>query len=359
MHKCLKYVQLNLYLFDTLDEKTTMIYIVKNVYLVDNLQTNFLINMNIIESECINMNILSQKIIIKECQNMLMNLSIISRLNQQIQHTVQATQKITIFSCIIQQIFIKFKWQSLLTNQDLVFSFIYKDIYNYIIDANMSFVHIQNNLSTVMTLLCHIHLNVILKYKKKSCYTDNIKNLEFAVLHLLKFIINMFKNCLSNKITIYSKQNADVTAFIAVMKTYLDLWHNHRKTVNILKSDYLQVFLKKNWEQEAAKLSKWVYSLRKKVQQLVNKKFNELHVQKWMNWSTQSTSFDFLIFVVWKMIILKDMSKQKSHVVMNIQELNQISQLNFYFLFLQTDITSAVQECHYILTMYCAFFFYQ
>ena len=58
MHKYQKYVQLKLYLSDTLDKKTMMTYIVRNVHLVDNLQTNFLVNMNIIGSEHINMNIL-------------------------------------------------------------------------------------------------------------------------------------------------------------------------------------------------------------------------------------------------------------------------------------------------------------
>ena len=123
--------------------------------------------------------------------------------------------------------------------------------------------------------------------------------------------------------------------------------------------NYLQMSFKENWEQNAAKLSKWVYLLDEKAQWLVNKKFNELHCQEWMKWSTQSTSFGFSVFIVWKTIILDSLSKWKSCVVVNIQELNWISQLNFYFLFLQTDITSAVQKCHYISTVNCVSFFYQ
>ena len=123
--------------------------------------------------------------------------------------------------------------------------------------------------------------------------------------------------------------------------------------------NYLQVPLKENWEQNTAKLSKWVYLLGEKAWWLVNKKFDELHCQEQMKWSTQSTSFGFPVFIIWKMIISDDLPKWKSCVVVDIQGLNQISQPDSYFLFLQTDITSAVWGCHYISMMDCASFFYQ
>ena len=67
IHECQKYVYLNLYLSNVLIKKINLVHIICNIYLVDNLQTNILINMNIIESKWINIDILSQKIIIREC----------------------------------------------------------------------------------------------------------------------------------------------------------------------------------------------------------------------------------------------------------------------------------------------------
>ena len=78
-----------------------------------------------------------------------------------------------------------------------------------------------------------------------------------------------------------------------------------------------------------------------------------------MKWSIQSTSFEFLIFVVWKTIIQNDQPKQKKHIIIDICRLNQILQSDFYSLFLQTDITSVIWESHYIFTVNCVFFFYQ
>lgn len=46
-------------------------------------------------------------------------------------------------------------------------------------------------------------------------------------------------------------------------------------------------------------------------------------------------------------------------MIIDIRELNQISQPDFYSLFLQTDIILTVRECQYIFTINCAFFFYQ
>ena len=143
------------------------------------------------------------------------------------------------------------------------------------------------------------------------------------------------------------------------MQTYLNLWQNCDKIMNISESDYLQIFLKKNWKKKVIKLLKWIYSLNKKAHQLIDEKFDELHHQEQMKWSTQSTLFNFSVFIIWKTVIQSDSTvKWKKHIVVNIWDLNWISQLNFYFLSLQTDIISVIQNCQYIFTVNCVFFFY-
>ena len=73
----------------------------------------------------------------------------------------------------------------------------------------------------------------------------------------MKFVINMLKICLFNSIIIYDKfNNTDVAVLIAIVKIYLDLWYDYDRTVNISKSNYLQIFLKKNWMLKVIKLLK-------------------------------------------------------------------------------------------------------
>ena len=356
-HKCQKYVCLNLYLSDELNERITITYITSDVHLVNDLQANLLIDMNIIGPEQISMNISSWKIIIEGCCNMLVNLSIMSQ-KSHIHCIVRSFNKIVILLQSIHQVKIKTD-TLLLSDRDLVFHLFYPDALKHIVDVNMSFVHIQNDRSTDMMIQQHAHLSVVAEYEEEKCYTDSIENLKLAVLPkcALKHV-DMLEICLLNEVTIYGNKVREVTALISVMKTYSDLWHDCERTVDILKSDYLQVPLKSDWK--TTKLSKQIYSLEEEAHWLVDEKFDELHHQGWMKWSTQSTSFGFPVFIVWKTVIQPDsMAKQKGCIVVDIWGLNWISQVDFYPLPLQTDITAAVQKCHYILTVNCISFFYQ
>ena len=194
------------------------------------------------------MNISLWKTILKECQNILIDLQITSWSNEWIQCIVWFFHKVIISFNVLHQISIKIKRQLLSANQDLIFIFTYQDIYNYIVDANISFVYVQNNLSIAVTLSCHTYLDVISEYKKKECYTASIKNVDLAVHRsLIRLNNQIFKICLLNSITIYNT-SANVAAIIDVIKIYSDLWHNHKKIINIFERNYLQVFFKKNWK---------------------------------------------------------------------------------------------------------------
>ena len=248
-HECQKYVCLSIYLSNKLNEKAAVVHI------VNNLQTNLLIDINIIKSEQISMNILSWKIIIEESHNMLVNLNIISQ-KEHIHHIIRSFSKIMISSWSVYQIRVKTD-KSFFEDRDLVFYLIYSEIYNYIVDINMIFVHVQNNRSINMIISWHICLSNIAEYKEESCYAVSIKNIDFAVYKSsIKSVIKMFKICLFNEITIYSNKINKVAALTAVVKIYLDLWHDCDRIINISELNYLQISLKKNWMKKVTKLSK-------------------------------------------------------------------------------------------------------
>ena len=90
----------------------------------------------------------------------------------------------------------------------------------------------------------------------------------------------------------------------------------------------------------------------------MNKAFNKLHQQKQMHWSTD-LSFTFSVFIVWKTIMfVQDIATWKNCVVVNIWNLNKISISDNYLLSLQSDVTAAVWEVSYIITVNCTEFFY-
>lgn len=122
----------------------------------------------------------------------------------------------------VQQISVKTDKQ-FSKNRDFIFHLFYSEVYNYIVDANLSFIHVQNDRSINMMISRHACLSLVIKYKKESCYAESIENLKLTVLLRCNLNqVNMSEICLSNSITIYSTPD-NIAAIADVMKTYSDL----------------------------------------------------------------------------------------------------------------------------------------
>ena len=147
----------------------------------------------------------------------------------------------------MHQISIKIDKKSLSTDWDLIFSSIYHDVIDHIVDFNFSFVHIQDDTSIFWTIQWYVCLSVVIKYKEKDCYADSIKNLKIIILsENVARHVDLSKTYLNNRITIYSNRLNKVATLTVMMQTYSNLWQDHDKIMNISESDYLQIFLKKN-----------------------------------------------------------------------------------------------------------------
>ena len=75
------------------------------------------------------------------------------------------------------------------------------------------------------------------------------------------------------------------------------------------------------------------------------------------NYSTQRNQrlLIFFCFVVWR----ESIEYKKDKIVVDIRDLNAISQSNVYSIFLPFDILQTVQNCIFILIIDCVEFFYQ
>ena len=168
-----------------------------------------------------------------------------SQKNDYVQWVIWIFIETVISSQSIHSVSIKIDHQLLLLNQDFIFNSSYSKTLKHIVDTNMFFIYVWNDLSISMTLSHHIKLKMIVKNDEKDCYVSSIKDFKFAALWPSKQT-DMPETQLVNDITIYDNKSDKVAALTAVMKIYLDLWCNYKKTVNILKTDYLQMSLKKN-----------------------------------------------------------------------------------------------------------------
>ena len=112
--------------------------------------------------------------------------------------------------------------------------------------------------------------------------------------------------------------------------------------------------LKFDWESKVKDKIK-IYSLNVRNKTVVDDTFNKLQAQERFSWTKKTTSFNYSCFVVWR----DSFEKKKNRVMIDIRDLNAISQSNAYSLSLQDDIIQTVQECAFISVINCFNFFYQ
>ena len=102
-----------------------------------------------------------------------------------------------------------------------------------------------------------------------------------------------------------------------------------------------------------------IYLLESQNRQLINEVFDKLHAEGRMKYTSQSTSHDYFVFVVWRTISGSDESERKNRIVIDIRDFNKIVIIDFYFMSLQSDITIFVADCQYISVFDAADFFHQ
>ena len=159
---------------------------------------------------------------------------------------------------------------------------------------------------------------------------------------------------LSNDIIIHNSSQETVQELRSIVKVFLNLWRD-TDFVDMNIVDWMRISLKSDWERHVTKKAK-VYSLRLRNRQLVNDIFDKLHKIDKLSWITKFTLFNYSLFCVWK---TASNEERKSRVVVDIRDLNVITQFDVYSLSLQFDIIQMIAKCNYIIVVDVAFFFYQ
>ena len=208
---------------------------------------------------------------------------------------------------------------------------------------------------------------VAIEIKQSITFLSKITNFQIVkyvttfVLDLKKFFLffekqKIFSNILkiiimSNDVIIH--RFIETIFFANIIKKYSLLWKNI-EFVKLSKKNWMRISLKSNWKKKIFDKVK-VYSLNARDKKLINKIFDELHVQRRLFWTNTFISFNYSIFCVWK--IVND--ERKNKIVIDIKKLNVITQLNVYFLSLQTNIITIIKDCFYISIINTFVFFYQ
>src|SRR5437764_3901204 len=75
------------------------------------------------------------------------------------------------------------------TDQDFIFTSIYFEAYAYLIDANVQFMHLKNNLNQSIHINFKNCLEKIIEMKEKHCYLVNENSYDLAALKFIKLLL--------------------------------------------------------------------------------------------------------------------------------------------------------------------------
>ena len=348
--------------------------IIKEIHLMNNLKTNLLIENDVLKPESIDIFTFTSSTFIKSC-NVTISITMQIRSTSQIRLIHAIETSISANSEIAISIH-----KITILDRDYMFEskeLINLSIYAHIIDSNTTTILIRNENDKSIRILRNFRLknlieldysNVlqmstkhsnlalrILKFTHKQCWFNKVINaISFCHINMIDVKSNMKTDIVhSLEITIHNSSLQIIETFINVVNEYIKLWTD-KEFVKLSQKNWMRISLKIDWETKIKEKVK-IYSLEEKNKIVVDNIFNKLHEQDRLFWTSKSTSFNFLCFVVWK----DSLENRKDRVVIDIRALNAVSLSNAYFLSLQSEIIQAVHDCTFIFIVNCISFFYQ
>ena len=301
----------------------------RQLYIVDELKANMLMRSNILDSEKMILNYNKKLLIIDSCRSMTNSMTI--TLDEKIKRVVRALHIITMLAHSSIMISVRLCENSnFCHDRDLMFIFYdqtshrfnsEENVLAYIIDVNICAIQVNNTTTKFVIISRNSRLDIVQNYEEENCYAifANHNHLTIEISRMKKtchleidalvvyvatlttkskhstmiaedLVITMrssTKHITLTSIIVYDIMNTR-DQLIAIAKSYSLLWQDIDRTIDVSEKDWMSITLKSDVNIEAAK----IYLLEPEDREFVNKKFNKLHDQKRMQFSSQSTSFD-------------------------------------------------------------------
>ena len=329
----------------------------------------------------------------------------------------RVNRNINTFAVIVLSAFvvisISFKFKNvfkLLRNKDFSFQFhiiftvdldAENEVMTHVLNADIAVMHVRNVIDQTVQLSKHIKLNKIIDFEEKDCYHLNASNahlitkinwkkwtFNIAIAELIitiscfNFEVNQFKILVKTSIDSFTsievKFKFTITLFTALIElitieniiiyniliiqqrllatidAFSIIWKKNN-TINVSKFEWMFINIIFDVKSNTFK----VYFVNSQNREIIDKKFDKLHRNDKLKWITDVTSYDFSMFVVWRMIHILKSSVKKNWIVINIREFNKIIVSDDYFMSLQTDITNLMNKCLYVNVINETSYFHQ
>ena len=412
-HESWEYVICDIHLKSMKDDKSVVSMLRREIHLIDNLKINMFIDNDVFDSKDVVINsIKRQAFIINTKAIIFVN---IRSFKTSIQRSIHI-RKITVISSQFE-VTISIHHAFFSASRNFLFELtddINLTLYAHLVNAFTSVILIRNDRNQTIQISRNFRLDRITKLNFLNVFQISIENVN-SVKHLTvkksksthkndwfkkllvacaiaytvaaavssDFVVNLIKAEIANLImsksmssifnfsfesllqtsrtcefTMFNEviihQSDEIDSFARIIENYSKLWKDI-DFVNVLEKSWMRISLKFDWESRISDKAK-IYFLDAKDKALIDETFDNLHVVDKMCWTNESTLFSYSVFCVWKLDVE---SQRKDRIVIDIRNLNVITQSNVYSLSLQSEIIMIVRDCDYIFVIDCFAFFYQ
>ena len=154
-----------MYIQDTIDKQKVTTYLRREIHIIDNLKTKLLLKMNVMSFECMIVDMSLKQLIIKNYQNLIVNLEIIVKNNIHVRRTLRIKKKFIVEINIIVKLSIDLR-DDFIFDKNYLFELNFSKIYAYIVDVFVWFVYVKNDLNTSLEISRHAHMSQLVEFEK-------------------------------------------------------------------------------------------------------------------------------------------------------------------------------------------------
>ena len=189
-HDNSKYVKLKFYIRDkTAIDKFATIHFRRKMHVVNDLKIRILIDMNIIESEIIDVLMNNNTLHVENCDVIAFITIKFKNNDKRINRIIRVITIVTISSHSTIAIIVKFRDKSMSINRNYFFHFISDvrlesndEFFVHIVDVNVDVVQIRNVTNKFCIISRNVKIDKFHDFEKKNCYVVDSKNRHFAAI---------------------------------------------------------------------------------------------------------------------------------------------------------------------------------
>ena len=409
IHQSDQFALFTFYLKGTLPEgRTAMAQITREVHIVKDLKAKMLMGADIVTPESMVLDFAEQRITIGSCQNLIVPMSTRIR-SAPVKRVIKNKAQLTIPAKSTTSMPVVFNG-SLPDDRDLLFE---PDcqidlgqaggVFAHIVDASLGSVHVRNDTDVDVVVPRKARLGTVEEFNYDGCYMvdpckaslaacgwrnkgwkgklamaglaaaaalsvtvargslsetstpnkdlDTLPKPSTCVKPVADATIDpLLEHVMPNGVTIYGKPHA-AEPLSDVIDEFSDLFVDKGETVDIPEDQWMPIPLKPNAKSKPAR----VYPVGQRDKDVIDDTFDKLQAQGKLTWSNQPTPFSYPVFIVWR----DTPAGRKGRVIVDIRELNKLTENDTYPLPLQAKVIALVQGHRYITTVDAVGWFHQ